>query len=91
MAGTGENSRVIREGERKSISSMSYEQKCTQPGKQRAKTATVLMFTYLHTLHHFDYSAVVGQLIQIIYCKNIWINILQGTHIKKTTKGVRER
>lgn len=37
---------------------MLYEQKCTQPGKQTAKTTTVHVFTELHTLHHFDYSAV---------------------------------
>lgn len=70
---------------------MLYEQKRTHPEKQRVKTATVQMSTYLHILHHFDYSAVVGQVIQIGYCKNVWMHILQGRHIKKTTKGVKER
>lgn len=51
---------------------MLYEQKCTQPGKQTAKTAIVHVFAYLHILNHFDYSAVVGQFIQIGYC-NGWL------------------
>lgn len=95
MTGTGENSRVIKQGEKRSISSMLYTQKCARPGKQTAKTATTHMFTHLQ--HHSNYSAVVGQLIQIGYCNGrlsqncVYPHVLQGRRIKKRTKGVREK
>lgn len=86
MTSARQTSKIIKQCGRRTTSSISYRQKCTQPGKQAAETVALHLVTE-ELQHHFYYEAVVGQLAQVGYCNGC----VQGIQRKQIKKRMREK